>query len=48
MHPLAKIIYDEVHKDDGKILKKNYINPFYHLRVMDKTIMLHEYARVAK
>lgn len=36
VHPLAKMFYGEVHKDDGIMLKIFQFNPIYHLRYIDK------------
>lgn len=39
LHPVAKISYREVHKDDGNMLRKFLVNPFYCLGDMNKTIL---------
>lgn len=42
MHPLAKIVFWEVHKDDLNMLRKFQVNPVYCLKDMHKTILSQE------
>jgi len=37
-----RLFYGEVHNDDGNILRKFHVNPFYHLGDMEKTTLLQE------